>query len=152
MRVNTSGGSRARPSPVAVVDSAGTTDSGIAMNRLKQKAKRRVRRKMRVRKRIFGTTERPRLTVFRSLQHIYAQVIDDTTGCTLLDASTVSKELRGSVGYGGNAASAKQVGKLLAERATAKGLRELVFDRNGYRFHGRVKALVEAVREGGVKV
>ncbi len=122
------------------------------MNRVKQKAKRRVRRKMRVRKRIFGTTERPRLTVFRSLQHVYAQVVDDTTGCTLVEASTVSKELRGSVGYGGNMAAAKQVGKLLAERATARGIQQVVFDRNGYRFHGRVKALVDTVREAGLKI
>jgi len=116
------------------------------------KVERRTRRKRRVRKNIYGTPERPRLTVFRSLRHIYAQLIDDTTGKTLTEASTMSKDLKGSFGYGGNIKAASEVGKLLGERALAKGIKELRFDRNGFRYHGRVKALAEAVREAGLKV
>lgn len=116
------------------------------------KEERRQRRKMRVRRRVFGTAEVPRLTVFRSLQNIYAQMIDDETGRTLVEASTMSKELKGSLKYGGNVAAAAQVGALLAQRAAAKGLKQAVMDRNGYRFHGRVKAVAEAVRKAGIKV
>ena len=121
------------------------------MDRIDLKKQRRCRRKMRVRKHAFGTPDRPRLTVFRSLQHIYAQLIDDTAGRTLAEASTRSKDLQGSVASGGNVAAASQVGKLLGQRAIAQGIKEAVFDRNGYRFHGRVKALAEATREAGLK-
>jgi len=121
------------------------------MDRIDLKKQRRCRRKMRVRKHAFGTPDRPRLTVFRSLQHIYAQLIDDTAGRTLAEASTRGKDFQGSVASGGNVAAASQVGKLLGQRAIAQGIKEAVFDRNGYRFHGRVKALAEAAREVGLK-
>lgn len=115
------------------------------------KTKRRIRRKRVIRNRVEGTAEAPRLTVFRSLQNIYAQIIDDHAGQTLCAASTTSKSLRGSVKYGGNIAAAKVVGKALAEQALAKGLTKVCFDRNGYRYHGRIKALAEAARESGLK-
>lgn len=93
----------------------------------------------------------PRLSVFRSLNHIYAQVIDDVTGSTLASASTRSKDLSGSIGFGGNVESATKVGQSLAESLKAKGVTRVAFDRNGYRFHGRVKALAQAVREAGIQ-
>jgi large subunit ribosomal protein L18 len=93
---------------------------------------------------------RPRLSVFRSSKHIYAQVIDDTKGETLASASSLEKEMRGSGNTGANIDAAKAVGKLLAERAVKKGIREVVFDRGGYLFHGRVKALADAARESGL--
>jgi len=122
------------------------------MSMIEVKEQRRQRRKMRVRRRVFGTAERPRLTVFRSLQNIYAQMIDDQTGRTLVEASSVSKELRDGLKSGGNAAAAAEVGALLARRAAAKGIKEAAMDRNGYKFHGRLKALAEAVRKAGIKV
>lgn len=122
------------------------------MSAVKIKKQRRVRRKKRVRKKVFGTADRPRLTVSRSLKNIYAQLIDDDAGRTLAEASTATKDLRGSVGYGGNVTAATAVGKLLAERALANGVKRATFDRNGYRFHGRVKALTEAAREAGLKI
>jgi len=115
------------------------------------KKDRMVRRKRRVRKRVFGTAERPRLSVHRSLQHISAQIIDDDRGVTLCQASTADKELRGSLGYGGNCKAAGAVGTLLATRAKTKGIEAVAFDRNGRKFHGRVKALAEAAREAGLK-
>ena len=121
------------------------------MDKIDLKKQRRCRRKMRVRKHAFGTPDRPRLTVFRSLQHIYAQLIDDTAGRTLAEASTRSKDLAGLTANSGNVAAASQVGKLLGQRATAQGIKEAVFDRNGYRFHGRVKALAQSAREVGLK-
>jgi large subunit ribosomal protein L18 len=121
------------------------------MDRIDLKKQRRCRRKMRVRKHAFGTPDRPRLTVFRSLQHIYAQLIDDTAGRTLVEASTRSKDLRSSTTRGGNVKAASRVGQLLGRRATAQGIKTAVFDRNGYRFHGRVKALAEGAREAGLK-
>ena len=116
------------------------------------KQKRRGRRKKRVRKSVFGTADRPRLSVSRSSQNIYAQLIDDEAGRTLAEASTRGKGIRDEVGYGGNAKAASVVGKLLAERAGEQGIKLAVFDRNGYRFHGRVKALAEAAREAGLKI
>lgn len=121
------------------------------MDRVKQKGVRLRRRRRSLRKRIFGTPERPRVTVYRSLKHIYAQVIDDDSGKTLCQASTRDKELRESVGYGGNKAAAVAVGKALAERAVSKGVKAVSFDRNGRRYHGRVKALADALREGGLE-
>ena len=115
------------------------------------KTQRRERRKEGIRKKVSGTADQPRLTVFRSLQHIYAQIIDDASGVTLCAASTASKDLRGELKYGGNAAAAKRVGLLLAERAKAKNIDSVCFDRNGYRYHGRIKALADAAREGGLK-
>ena len=102
-----------------------------------------------MRKLISGTTERPRLNVFRSLKHIYAQIIDDTKGVTLVSASTLDKELKEN--YGGNKDAAKAVGKLVAERALAAGIKSVVFDRVGYIYHGRVKELAEGAREGGLE-
>jgi large subunit ribosomal protein L18 len=121
------------------------------MDSVKVKSIRRRRRKKRVRKRVTGTAECPRLTVSRSLKHIYAQIIDDDAGVTLCEASSRGKDLRGSIGYGGNAAAAKEVGRALAERAKTKGIERVRFDRNGYKYHGRVKSLAEAAREGGLK-
>ena len=102
----------------------------------------------RIRRKVRGTTEHPRLAVYRSLNHIYAQVIDDERGVTLVSASTTEKDLRGS--SGGNIDAAKRIGKEIAQRALAKGIRRIVFDRGGYLYHGRVKALTDAVREAGL--
>ncbi len=115
------------------------------------KLKRRLRRKRGIRKRLHGTGERPRLTVFRSLKHIYAQIIDDDRGVTLCEASTRNKDLREGFVSGGNIDAAKLVGAALADRAKTKNIEAVCFDRNGYRFHGRIKALAEAAREGGLK-
>ncbi|RJP40937.1 MAG: 50S ribosomal protein L18 [Phycisphaerales bacterium] len=107
---------------------------------------------MRVRKRVFGTAQRPRLTVTRSLKHIYAQIIDDDAGVTLCSSSSRHKSLAGQIAGGaGNRAAAAAVGKALAEAAGAKGITAVAFDRNGYKYHGRVKALAEAAREAGLK-
>jgi len=109
------------------------------------------RRKARVRRSIKAAAgSRPRLSVFRSSKHIYAQVIDDLAGATVASASTMEKELRSSLKTGANIGAAKAVGKLVAERAAAKGVKEVVFDRGGYLYHGRVKALADAAREGGL--
>jgi large subunit ribosomal protein L18 len=97
-----------------------------------------------------GTSERPRLNVFRSLQHIYAQAIEDTTGRTLVSASTLSPELKGSLSSKGNVEAAKKVGELIAKKCLGKGIQKVVFDRSGYLYHGRVKALAEAARTGGL--
>jgi large subunit ribosomal protein L18 len=102
----------------------------------------------RIRRKVSGTTDHPRLAVYRSLNHIYAQVIDDERGLTLVSASTAEKELRGSTG--GNVDAAKRIGREIAERALAKGITEVVFDRGGYLYHGRVKALTDAAREAGL--
>jgi large subunit ribosomal protein L18 len=120
------------------------------MERLKLKAVQRLRRKKRVRKRVFGTPERPRLSVFRSLDHIYAQLIDDTAGKTLVEVSSLSKDLHDAMKTGGNKDAAAKVGAALAERAKARGIGAVAFDRNGYKYHGRVKALADAVRKGGI--
>jgi large subunit ribosomal protein L18 len=103
----------------------------------------------RIRKKIAGTTERPRLAVFRSVNHIYAQVIDDANGVTLAAASTAEPDFRSR--SGGNIAAAKDIGKLIAERAKEKGINRVVFDRGGYIYHGRVKNLAEAAREAGLE-
>jgi large subunit ribosomal protein L18 len=102
----------------------------------------------RIRRKLRGTAERPRLAVFRSVAHIYAQVIDDAAGATLASASTVDK---GGKTNGGNVAAAEAIGKLVAERAQEKGLRKVVFDRGGYQYHGRVKALADAARTAGLE-
>lgn len=112
------------------------------------KNKLRRKRHLRVRNRVAGTAERPRLNVFRSLAHIYAQIIDDEKGTTLAAASSVEKKFEGK---GGNIAAAKAVGAAIAKKALEKGISEVVFDRGGYIYHGRVKALAEAAREGGLK-
>jgi large subunit ribosomal protein L18 len=105
----------------------------------------------RVRTRVTGTPERPRLCVYRSLEHIYAQVIDDRSGRTIVSASSVDKETKKNLKGGGNIASAKAVGKIIAERAKAAGVAKVVFDRGGYKYHGRVKALADAAREAGLQ-
>ena len=110
--------------------------------------KARIKRHMRIRNKISGTPERPRLNVFRSGKHIYAQIIDDVAGVTLCAASTLDAEFSGN---GGNKEAAHKVGELLAKRAADKGISEVVFDRGGYIFHGRVKELAEGAREGGLK-
>ncbi len=110
--------------------------------------KARQARHARVRKKISGTAECPRLNVYRSLKHIYAQLIDDVKGVTLCSASTAEK---GFEEYGGNVEAAKKVGKLLAERAAEKNITDVVFDRGGYIYHGRVQGLAEGAREGGLK-
>ena len=110
----------------------------------------RLRRKKRIRSRIQGTPERPRLNVFRSLKHIYAQAVVDTTGKTLASASTLSPELRGTLKYAGNVEAAKKVGELIAKKCLEKGIPKVVFDRNGYLYHGRIKALAEAARASGL--
>ena len=111
--------------------------------------RRRIHR--RVRQTVAGTAERPRLCIYRSSAHLYAQVIDDGTGHTLAAASSIDTEMRKHIKGGANVASAKIVGKTVAERAKAKGIAQVVFDRGGYRYHGRVKALAEAAREAGLK-
>jgi large subunit ribosomal protein L18 len=112
---------------------------------------RRRRRQRRVRRRIFGTPERPRLTVFRSLRNICAQLIDDISGRTLCSASTAGKAAAGQSKDGGNCEAATAVGQLIGERARMQGIRKVAFDRNGYRFHGRIKALAEAARKTGLE-
>ena len=102
----------------------------------------------RIRRKVQGSAERPRLTIYRSLNHIYAQIIDDQEGKTIVAASTTEKDLRGATG--GNIEAASRVGRAIAERATAKGINQVVFDRGGYRYHGRVKALADAAREAGL--
>ena len=108
----------------------------------------RIKRHRRVRKNISGTAERPRLNVFRSLNHIYAQIIDDTKGVTLVSASSMDKDFNQ---YGGNCEGAKEVGKAVAAKALEKGIKAVVFDRGGYVYHGRVAALADGAREGGLE-
>ena len=111
----------------------------------------RERRKLRIRKKIGGTAVQPRLTVFRTAKHIYAQVIDDSTGRTLAHVSTLSKDLKGSLDEGNKTEAAKKVGTLVAKICLSKKIEKVVFDRNGYLYHGRVSALANAAREGGLK-
>jgi large subunit ribosomal protein L18 len=112
--------------------------------------RQRLRRRFRVRREIRGTADRPRLTVFRTHKHIYAQVIDDSTGRTLASASTMDKQLRTDVAFGGNQAAAAAIGKAVAERAKAAGVSKVCFDRGAFRYHGRVAALANAAREAGL--
>lgn len=122
--------------------------------RIKTKDDRRQRIKYRIRKRVAGTEARPRLTVFRSVAHIYVQVVDDMTGRTLASASTVEPTVRGAMDKqtrGGNVAGAKAIGKTIAERLLEKGVKRVVFDRNGFLYHGRIKAVAEAAREAGLE-
>lgn len=110
----------------------------------------RLNRKKRIRKKVEGTPERPRLTVFRSAKHMYAQVVDDTKGTTLLQISTLTKDIRGDVGEKVKTDAAKVIGTAVANACKAKGIAKVVFDRNGYLYHGRVKALADAAREAGL--
>jgi len=111
----------------------------------------RLRRKRRVRQKVQGTEGRPRLTVYRSLNHIYAQVINDRTGQTLAAASTLSKELQGKLKATGNSGAAQAVGELVARKALERGIKKVVFDRNGFLYHGRIKKLAEAARQKGLE-
>lgn len=113
--------------------------------------KRRLRRQRHVRKRLFGTAERPRLAVFRSSKHIYAQVINDYLGRTLASASTRDKETRPETPYGGNVKAAEVVGRMIGERAKRAGIEKVCFDRRSYKYHGRVKALADAARGAGLQ-
>jgi large subunit ribosomal protein L18 len=122
----------------------------ISVRRLSREAHRQ-RVHVRMRKRIAGTAERPRLCVHRSSRHIRAQVIDDASARTVVSASSLDKDVRAQIKGGGNIAASKVVGKIVAERARAKGIENVVFDRGGYQYHGRVQALAEAAREAGLK-
>ena len=115
----------------------------------KDKTRRRIHQ--RLRQRLEGSGDRPRLNVYRSLNHIYAQVIDDNTGKTLASASTAQGQKKGEKRTGGNVASAKDIGKLIAQRAQEKGVKKVVFDRGGYLYHGRIKALADATRAAGLE-
>ena len=121
------------------------------MDQQRAKNKRRLRRRQHVRSTITGTAERPRLTVFRSSKHIYAQLIDDLSGVTVAAASSAAKAVRSGASYGGNVKAAVAVGKKLAELAKGKGIDKAAFDRGHYRYHGRVKALADAARAGGLQ-
>jgi len=121
------------------------------MNAQKLKEVRRQRRRFHVRKAVRGTAERPRLTVFRSSKHIYAQLIDDEAGRTLASASSLTKKSQGKPSYGGNKKAARAVGLRLAEAAKAAGISKVAFDRGHYRYHGRVKELADGAREGGLQ-
>ncbi|MEW5761943.1 MAG: 50S ribosomal protein L18 [Bacillota bacterium] len=115
------------------------------------RAESRARRRLRVRKKVFGTGERPRLNVFRSGRHMYAQIIDDERGVTLCAASTLSPELRQEITRTATVEAARAVGRLIAAKAQARGIKKVVFDRAGYLYHGRVAALAEGAREGGLE-
>ena len=119
--------------------------------KIKTKEDIRTRIRARIRKKLSGSTVRPRLAVFRSQTHIYAQVIDDEAGKTVCAASSLDKSLKQDLKTGGNVAAAKAVGSLIATRAKEKGIDAVVFDRGGFQYHGRVKALADAAREGGLK-
>jgi large subunit ribosomal protein L18 len=121
------------------------------MKAIEKKIFQRERRKRRVRKSVSGTPGRPRLTVFRSHHNIYAQIIDDTIGRTLVAASSMEKTLRGALSTGGNKSAAKVVGAALAEKAVQVGIKKVVFDRNGYPYHGRIRELADAARKGGLE-
>ncbi|NOY25863.1 MAG: 50S ribosomal protein L18 [Oligoflexia bacterium] len=121
------------------------------MAKTNPRSRARTRRKAHIRKTVRGTETRPRLSVFRSARHIYAQVVDDVAGRTLASASTLSPELTELKGHGGNCDASAQVGKLVAEKALAAGVARVAFDRNGFLYHGRVKALAEAAREAGLQ-
>ena len=121
--------------------------------RIKTKEDRRERIKFRIRKRVRGTEQRPRLTVFRSVAHMYVQVVDDMSGRTIAAASSIESAVKGAMGKaeGGNVAGAQAVGKAIAERLLEKGVKQVVFDRNGFLYHGRVKAVADAAREAGLE-
>jgi large subunit ribosomal protein L18 len=110
----------------------------------------RLKRQIRVRKKVKGTTERPRLNVFKSSRHIHAQIIDDISGVTLVAASTISPDIKSDLAYSGNVEAAKKVGAAIAKKAIEKNIVSVVFDRNGFLYHGRVKALADAARENGL--
>lgn len=115
------------------------------------KVEARQRRHRRVRKKVVGMPQKPRLTVYKSLRHIYAQLIDDTAGKTIVSASTLDKDVSAGAGVSGNVEAAKKVGAAIAQKALSKNITQVVFDRGGYRYHGCIKALADAARERGLK-
>jgi large subunit ribosomal protein L18 len=125
---------------------------GITMSSTNPRTAARIRRQARIRKKIKGTAERPRLSVFRSAKHVYAQVIDDSAGITLATASSVEKDFKDQGNVENKKSAAVLVGKLVAQRALDKGINKVVFDRNGFLYHGRVKAISEGAREAGLKL
>ena len=120
------------------------------MNILKEKYRRRLKRRKGIRKRVFGVKDKPRLSVYRSSKNIYCQLIDDTTGKTLASASTLIKDIKDKLPYNGNVEAAKLVGQKIAEEAAKIGITKVVFDRSGYKYHGRVKALADSARENNL--
>jgi large subunit ribosomal protein L18 len=120
------------------------------MSKMNPRMSMRLKRKSRIRKNLSGSTARPRLTVFRSARHIYAQIVDDQQGVTLVAAGTLSPEIRDKLGSLKKQDAAKEVGKLLADKAKSKGIDKVVFDRNGFLYHGRIKSLAESCREHGL--
>lgn len=120
------------------------------MNR-REKVEARDRRKRRIRKKIFGTKDKPRLCVYKSLKEIYAQIVNDTDGNVITGTSTLNKEIKAQVKYGGNVKAAKKVGEEIGKIASGMGIVHVVFDRNGFKYHGRIKALAEGAREAGLK-
>ena len=124
---------------------------GIMMGSLDFRKKARLKRKKRIRKALSGTDERPRLTVFRSARHIYAQIINDISGQTLVSASSMEKVVKARDGFDSKVEAAGHIGKLIGERAMGKGINKVVFDRNGYQYHGRVKAVSDGAREAGLE-
>lgn len=114
------------------------------------RSEQKERRHLRVRKKVYGTAERPRLNVYRSEKHMYAQIINDDLGVTLVAASTLDKELKDKISAGSNKAAAREVGKLIAKKALEKGITQVVFDRGGYIYHGRIQELAEGAREAGL--
>jgi large subunit ribosomal protein L18 len=121
------------------------------MNRLVAKRKAAAARKSRVRRRVVGTAARPRLTVYKSVKHVYAQIVDDATGRTLVSASTMGRDLREDLKKTSNVEAARAVGLALGKKALARDIKDVVFDRNGYPYHGKVKALADAAREAGLQ-
>lgn len=117
------------------------------MDHIKEKLRKRLTRHLRIRRKVIGTGERPRLSVYRSLKHIYCQIIDDIEGKTLAAASTQSTDIKIQIKYGGNIIAAEIVGKKIAEEAKKKGINKVVFDKDGYKYHGRIKALAESARK-----
>ncbi len=122
------------------------------MSKTNPRSAARIKRRARIRKKIRGTSEQPRLSVFRSAKHLYAQIIDDTAGATLVAASTTDKEVKSQSAFENKRAAASAVGKLVAQRALDKGIKRVVFDRNGFLYHGRVKALSDGAREAGLEL
>jgi large subunit ribosomal protein L18 len=120
------------------------------MDRIKEKLHKRTRRHLRVKRKVFGTSERPRLSIYRSVKHIYCQIINDVEGKTLAFASTLVPDIKSQIKYGGNVAAAEVVGKKIAEEARSKGITKVVFDKGGCKYHGRVKALAESARKNNL--
>jgi large subunit ribosomal protein L18 len=116
----------------------------------KEKIEARLKRKKRIRKKVTGTAERPRLCVFKSLKNTYAQIVDDASGKVITGVSTLSADVKSGIKYGGNVGGARKVGEAIARKALGLGIKEIVFDRNGFKYHGRVKALADGAREGGL--